>query len=237
MPGLPSLPIPHALVGQGARPPLGQRSRFPLGQGSRAPIGQQTPPRAQDAQVRDLASLGYNEGDEESAVVRVIEFSDFGCVHCAGFHLEDYGRLHEEFIETGQVVWKYVPVALGGFPNGDYAAVAGECAGEQDRFAPMRDRIFEARFEWMQTDDPVLFFEGLAAEAGLEREAFATCLRTGEEARRRVAESTGLAREIGVQVTPTFIVHGQPVSGRPPYEAFRDALRQLVAQATPSTGG
>ncbi len=223
-PGAPEGPIPGA-------PAPGSPAPAPS-----APAGSSDTVTVRQDAPRDLSQMGWNEGDEERAVVRVIEFSDFGCVHCAGFHLEDYGRIREEFIDPGQIVWKFIPIAIGGFQNSDYAAVAAECAGEQGRFAELRTRIFETRTEWMRAGDPVAFFTEQARGAELDVAPFERCLESGQEARRRVAEATELAREIGLQSTPTFIVQGQPVSGRPPYDLFRDALRQLVGDTIPPGG-
>jgi len=185
----------------------------------------------QEAQEVNLARLGFNEGNEETAVVNVIEFSDFGCVHCANFHMEAYPELYREFVQGGDVVWKYIPITLAGFPNADHAAVAGECAGEQDRFPAMRDRLFETREAWMATDQPVQFLVDQAREVGLDTGTFRTCLEEGENARQRVADASRIARELGVRGTPTFVVQGYPVQGAPPLEAFQEVLRELVAEA------
>jgi protein-disulfide isomerase len=185
----------------------------------------------QEAQDVNLARLGFNEGDEDGAVVQVIEFSDFGCVYCASFHIETYPALHEEFIQGGDVVWKYIPITLAGFPNADRAAIAGECAGEQERFAPMRDRLYETREEWMASDDPDGFLTRHAGEVGLDRDAFAQCMAESEQARRRIEDGTRIAQELGVRGTPTFIVQGHPVQGAPPLEPFQQVLRELVAEA------
>lgn len=203
-----------------------------------APSGPYASPEAaertrQEQQVLDLARLGHNEGDEESALIRVVEFSDFGCVHCAGFHTDSYPELHGEFIEAGDVVWKYIPITIAGFPNSDVAAVAGECAAEQDRFAAMRDRLFERREEWLASDvDAVMgLMEEYAEGVGLDRDQFSTCLAESERARQRVSDGNALARDLGVRGTPTFIVGGQPVQGAPPLEAFQNVLRQMLADA------
>ena len=46
-----------------------------------------------------------------------------------------------EYVATGKVYWKYMPMILGIFPNAMEAAQAGECAGEQGRFREMQDRL------------------------------------------------------------------------------------------------
>lgn len=194
---------------------------------------QQVPPDqapVEDAQTFDLAPMGFNEGDMEDSAVWVVEFSDFGCIFCARFHLETYPELYREFVRTGDVAWKYIPVTIGGFPNGDAAAVVGECAGAQGRFAPVRDRLFEEREEWIASEDPGPLFQQYARDAGVDQDEFVQCL-TGDEARRRVSEGNRVAQQIGVTGTPTFIVQGFPVQGAPPLEAFQEVLRDLVTQA------
>lgn len=182
----------------------------------------------QETRVADLAALGFNEGDDENAVVRVVEFSDFGCIHCARFHLDSYPALHDEFIAGGDIVWKYVPVTIGGFPNGDLAALAGECAGALGSFAAYRDLLFERREEWMDPERGAALFERYAEGLGLDGTAFEACL-TGEEAAERVAISNGLAARLGVRGTPTFLIQEHWVQGAPELEAFQQALRQLVS--------
>src|SRR5690606_24185800 len=86
----------------------------------------------------DVTGVGWVTGLDD-APVTVIEFSDFGCPFCAQFALDTYPTLHTEFVLAGQVRWIYVPFVIGRFPNGEGAALAGECAGEQGRFWQMHD--------------------------------------------------------------------------------------------------
>jgi protein-disulfide isomerase len=196
---------------------------------------QQTPP-ADGEEMFDISGIGFDLGDVETAVVQVVEFSDFGCVHCANFHIESFPQLYEEFVASGQVAWKYIPITIAGFPNADEAAVAGHCAMEQDRFAPVRDWLYEHRETWMASDDPNALFMDQADEAGLDAAAFESCLIESEGPRAQVAEASQIAMELGVRGTPTFVVQGFPVQGAPPLDQFQEALRQLVAEAEGQEG-
>ena len=185
----------------------------------------------------DLSHLGFDEGDVEHALVGIVEFSDFGCVFCARFHMNDYEELHREFIASGDVLWKYVPITIGGFSNGERAALSGQCAGVQDRFAPMRDLLFETREEWMaETDDPAGLFRSYAQQVGLEVDTFDACVQ-GDEAQAQLAEANQTAVDLGVRGTPTFLVEGFPVQGAPPLDAFQEALRNLIAESRAATPG
>lgn len=185
----------------------------------------------------DLSHLGFNEGDEQSALVGIVEFSDFGCVFCARFHMNDYEELHREFIAPGDVLWKYVPITIGGFSNGEGAAVSGMCAGAQDQFARMRDLLFETREDWMaETDDPAGLFRSYAQQVGLDLGVFDACVQ-GDQAQAQLEEANRIAVDLGVRGTPTFVVEGYPVQGAPPLEAFQDALRNLIAESRAATPG
>ncbi len=205
-----------------------------------APAQQPQPPPDQPAlletqQLLDLADLGFNEGNEDTAVVAVIEFSDFGCIFCANFHEESYPVLAEEFVETGDVWWKYIPITIGGFPNGDQAGLAGDCAGQLGAFAPVRDRLYQEREAWMEAANPVGLLVEFATDAGLDAAEFQACMES-EETAERLAENNQMSQEVGVRGTPTFVVQGYPVQGAPPLDNFQDVLRQIVAEARAGEG-
>lgn len=185
--------------------------------------------------VLDLSQLGVDEGSRMTAVIAVVDFSDFGCVHCATFHVSDYPALYDEFVAGGDVLWKYVPITLGGFPNGDLAAVSGLCVmdlGPARSFGGIRDRLFEEREAWLSASpaDARELFIGYAAEFGIERDAFETCIDS-DNARDRIENNNEMARRVGVSATPYFLVQGSPVRGAPPLADFQRVLRQLVTDA------
>jgi protein-disulfide isomerase len=200
------------------------------GGGSSAPAG------ATDAPLDsiDLATLGHNEGSDD-ALIRIVEFSDYGCVFCAGFHLDSYPGLYDEFVAGGTVVWKYVPITIGGFPNGDEAAVTGECAAAQGRFAEMRDFLYAKRPEWFE-GDAASIFRGYAAELGLDVAAFDACVASGEAA-TRIRQNNQVALQFGVRATPTFFIEDFPVEGAPSLENFQEGLRGLIAEVRGAGGG
>ncbi|NIP61123.1 MAG: thioredoxin domain-containing protein [Gemmatimonadetes bacterium] len=203
--------------------------------GARGGVGQSAPdttppPDAGGSGSRtvDVRMLGFNRGDPE-APIRVIEFSDFGCGYCRKFHLETFPTLEEEFIETGKVIWKYVPFVLGMFPNSVEAATAGECAGEQGRFAALRDRLFQDQPEWRKADEPHGLFARYADEEGLDVERFRACVEEGWVT-DRVRRSVRAGHRIGVRGTPTFIVEGFPLQGALPTPVFREVFGRLLEE-------
>lgn len=194
-----------------------------------APAGQ--------AQSLDIAVLGYDRGSD-SAPVRVVEMSDYGCGYCRKFHDETWPVLREEFVDAGKVEWKFLPYVTGMFKNSSRATLAAECALEQGdaNFESMNPGIWGAQREWKGSDDPDAVLRDVAVQAGIDMERYDTCIaenRRGD----RVAAATELARQVGVRGTPTFFVVGYPpLQGALPLETFRQVLTMVYADATKAGG-
>ncbi len=179
-----------------------------------------TPQQAR--QEIDLSELGFDRGAPD-APVKVVELSDFGCGYCRVFTIETYPILYDEYIQTGKVHWKFVPMILGMFQNSVPATFAAECAGEQGMFEQMHWRLYQDQSEWKPEDDPALVFLRFAEEEGFDVERFATCI-AGDWRAARVRADMRVGRELGVRGTPTFLIDGYPVSGALPVQTFRDIL-------------
>jgi len=216
---LSPLLLTFALATAGCAEGRGESSEDSLSQEETAPL------------TVDLDTLGYTEGDLAGAPIRVVEFSDFGCVFCARFHMNDYATLHEEFVLGGEVAWKYMPITIGNFPNGRLAALTAECVGEQGLFPAIRDLLFMQRSEWLELDEASApsTFRGYGEAVGADMARWDACM-AGTEASARIDVSNQVAQELGVQGTPTFIVNGFPVQGAPALENFQEALRGLAAE-------
>jgi protein-disulfide isomerase len=176
----------------------------------------------------DLSTLGYSHGPDD-APITVYEFSDFGCPYCAKFALETYPELHREFVATGKVRWTYVPFVMGTFPNGDEAARAAECAGEQDEFWAMHDHLFARQREWKGSRDAASLFARYADGLSLDLAGFTSCYRENRRGRRLDLHNY-VADALRVRATPSFFINGRLVEGALPIEAFREILTTLSAE-------
>jgi protein-disulfide isomerase len=194
-----------------------------------APVPSAVQTRAAFEQALAPGSPGYDRGVTH-APVTVLEFADFGCRYCASFALQTYPALAAEFVRTGRVRWKYVPFAIGMFPNGEAGARAAECAADQGTaaFDAIHDQLYQHQSAWADARDPAGFFDAFAGAAGLDTARFASCYRRNQPA-PRITASNDLADRIGVRATPTFFINGYRVEGALPLEQFRavllDALR------------
>ncbi len=174
----------------------------------------------------DLTGVGYDHGSPSAPVV-VVNFSDFGCPYCGSFSRETQPSLDREFVVPGKVFFKYVPFVMGMFPNGEQAARAGECAGDQGKFQAMHDRLYLGQKEWKASRTPESVFKRYAAETGLDAARFAAC-NSGNTTHPRTALATDKADRLGIRVTPTFYVNGRQIEGALPLEDFRHVLSQAT---------
>lgn len=176
---------------------------------------------------RALVRAGGPVLGSRAAPVTVIEYGDFKCPFCTRFFAQTEPRLRAQFIDTGKVrlVWRdFVNIDAESLA----AAQAARCAGAQHRFWPYHDALYG--YIWNNFYGRGLDVEGraaytghydqLAAQAGLDVNAFRACTAAGTY-RDPIAAAHDAAASQGVSGTPTFFINGRRLVGAQPYEVFR----------------
>ena len=192
----------------------------------RAPAARPAGPRKVLLGDFDLTGIGYDRGSASAPVV-MIDLSDFSCPYCARFSTETYPAIEREYVKTGKVFFKYVPFVVGSFPNSREATRATECAADQGGFWPMMTRVYEAQGEWRKGGDPFPLLSGLASVAGLDTARLRECY-VSRRTDARTARATNLANDLGVRVTPSFLVNERPIQGALPLAEFRKVIEAAL---------
>ena len=165
---------------------------------------------------------GISKGQPGAPVV-LMEFADFQCPACG-----DFARFSEpliqDYIDNGTVrfVWYDFPLVQI-HANAMLASRAGRCANEQNQFWPFHDYVFGQQSQWSESTDAADLFVGYAEQVGMNRDAFATCLRS-DRYQKEVSESYQLGITLGVGGTPTVFINGKKVEETPRTRAEWDAL-------------
>jgi protein-disulfide isomerase len=172
---------------------------------SPAPGSDELPVAAADAAPfpADLDQYGVSVGPEDAEVV-VREFADYQCPACGSFS-SAAKKLKQEYVDTGKVRFVYFDLPLQQHANAMPAAQAARCAGDQNAYWKMHDRLFESQTEWSGSSDPVATFTRYAVDLGLEERRFRTCMTT-ELHREAVEQSRQVAMQLRVTSTPTVLV-------------------------------
>jgi protein-disulfide isomerase len=159
----------------------------------------------------------------ENAPVTIVEVSDYGCGHCRNFHFDSLDTLRAQFIDTGLVRMVRLPYALGGqtgYPTMP-SAVAGFCAHEQGAFQTFDKALFALQgTSNFNTRDGFL---AVAAQSGLDLEAFTTCIDENRY-QDRILANIQAANRSGISSTPNFFVNGQMVRGNLPLANFQQLI-------------
>ncbi|RBW48523.1 DsbA family protein [Marinobacter sp. F3R11] len=150
-----------------------------------------------------LDQYGVSVGAEDAPVV-VREFADFQCPACGTFSKASK-RLKQEYVETGQVRFVYFDMPLQQHQNALPAAQAARCAGDQNAYWEMHERLYDSQSDWSGSNDPVSTFTRYGNDLGLEERRFQRCMTT-ELHREAVEESRRVAMQLQVTSTPTVLV-------------------------------
>ncbi len=156
-----------------------------------------------------------------NAPVTIVEFGDYQCPYCQLWHNQVLPQLLARYPDQLRYVYRDFP--LGGHPEALPAAIAANCAAEQDAFWRFHDALFSMTYG---LNDEA--YRRYAANLGLATDRFATCLES-ESARQEVLADYRDGIRLGVQSTPTFFINDIMLVGAQPLEAFQQVIEAELA--------
>ena len=156
------------------------------------------------------------------APVTIVEFSDFQCPFCVRAR-PTVNRVREVYGDRVRFAFRHYPLDF--HPQAQKAGEAAACAGEQDRFWQMHDRLWENP-QKLEVPD----LKAHAQALGLDAPAFAGCLDSGRHA-GLVERDMQAGQAYGVSGTPAFFVNGRPLIGAQPFETFQQVIDDELARA------
>lgn len=164
---------------------------------------------------------------KESAKITIVEFSDFQCPFCSRFFKESFPQIKKEYIDTGKAKLYFRHFPLDFHPAATPAALASECANEQNKFWEYHDKLFNEQEKISvqgQTPDQIKTqLKTWAQELSLNTTQFNSCLDS-EKYKNNVTTDTADGKTAGVSGTPTFYINGTQLVGAQPFASFKTAL-------------
>jgi protein-disulfide isomerase len=159
---------------------------------------------------------------DASAPVIIVVFSDFQCPFCARV-LPTLDQLDKDYPGKIRLYFRHNPLPF--HQDAALAAQAAVAAEKQGKFWDMHDKLF-ANQEKLNKDDLV----GYAREIGLDMTKFSADLESAE-AKQRVEADLELAKKLGIQGTPNFLINGRPVRGAVPLQQFKKVVDDELVRA------
>jgi protein-disulfide isomerase len=165
--------------------------------------------------ITEIAAANIQGGVD--APVKIVEFGDFGCPSCRAWHNSGIKeQLQQDFGDQISFTFRHFPVITRQSPQ---AAVASQCAAEQDAFWEYHDFLYE-QAEGLGVEQ----LKSYAAALGLNMAVFNDCFDSGKT-NEYVQRDLRSARSEGASGTPTFFVNGQLLA-YPSYELMVAAIRE-----------
>ncbi|MGH7166485.1 MAG: DsbA family protein [Nitrospiraceae bacterium] len=180
---------------------------------------------------RDLARDDGRSRGSPRAPVTLIEYSDFTCGFCVRFFRETWPRIRAHYVDSGKVRFVYRDYPRASEGPGLEAALAARCAGDQGRYWQMHDRLFGSGGTLASPE-----FQRHAITLGLDRDAFATCLRDAPYTREIFLDRKE-GYDLGFRGTPGFALvrtdgsrEESPIllPGALPFEVFQEQIERLL---------
>jgi protein-disulfide isomerase len=175
--------------------------------------------------AQGIKAEGHTMGSA-SAPVEIVEFADFECPGCGQFATVTEPDVRERLIKTGQVRFRLFPFQVTqGHQNTVAAALAAECASDQNKFWEMHDKLFEGQTDWSSftTSSPKSIFEGYAKQIGLDAAAWNACYDDRRHLGKIAANAEEAVRQ-KVNQTPTLIIGDKMLAGAQPYDVIKAAV-------------
>lgn len=165
------------------------------------------------------------------APITMIEFSDFQCPFCRKFWRDTFPEIKTTYIDTGKVKFVYRDFPTEGHEASIPSAQSAECAGDQNKFWQMHDKIFIEQDEQgfgtvrFSTDD----LKKWAKETGLDAKKFNACLDS-DKYLEEVEKDESDGASLGVFATPSTFVNGLKITGSQPFETFKKVIDEELAR-------
>ncbi|MFA5021908.1 MAG: thioredoxin domain-containing protein [Patescibacteria group bacterium] len=184
-----------------------------------------TPTQAEPEAASDVTKLSPVTSADHirgnaNAKVTLIVISDFQCPYCQR-HEPTMQQVLKNYGDKVRIVWRNFPLTSI-HPYAEKAAEAAECAGEQDKFWEMHDKLFENQSA-LTNDD----LKSYAKALGLNTSKFNDCLDSSKMA-AKIAKQSEESQAAGVSGTPGTFVNDQLVKGAYPYDTFKTMIDALL---------
>jgi protein-disulfide isomerase len=185
----------------------------PSGVGTTKPLATVTPP--DDTTVVKVPIGTSPVQGPATALVTIVEFSDFQCPYCSKVQ-PTLARIKTEYPGQVRIVWKNEPLPFHptAEPSAELALEAQAEKGDATFWA-VHDALFADQTHQSNAD-----LLALGRRFGLDSSKVSSALSKKTWA-SSIAADQALATAVGAEGTPTFLINGRKLVGAQPFEKFK----------------
>lgn len=185
----------------------------------------------QDAEIQKITQAIDGRGENYSlgpinAKIKIVIFSDYACPYCKE-SAPVVRNLANKYGDSIRITFRDYPLHT----NSIELALAGNCAGVQNKFWEMNDLLFARQDELIPLAGTALTdkLKNLSGELKLNTTDFSTCLDE-KTYLYRLNDDFSDAELLGLSGTPTWFINRYKITGHYPEEYFTNILDGLLAQ-------
>ena len=149
------------------------------------------------------------------APITIIQFAEYQCPYC-GKAGESVKQVMEEYDGKIKMVFRDFPLSF--HDRAIPAAVAANCAGEQNKYFEMHDQMMANQRALTEED-----LTKYATAVNLDLEKWNTC-RKDPKHEAEVKKDMADGSAAGVSGTPAFFINGIMLSGALPFSQFKEII-------------
>jgi protein-disulfide isomerase len=162
------------------------------------------------------------KGNKRTALVTLVEFSEFQCPFCSKVNPR-ISQVMKEYGQKVRVIFKHNPLSFhkDAFP----AAEASLCAKDQGKFWDYHDKLFSN-----QRQLKAEHLDKYATDLKLDMDKFKTCMSSHKH-KAQIKADQSLAGKVTARGTPNIFINGRKLTGARPYADFKKIIDEKLIQA------
>jgi len=216
-----------------------EEDRHEVSEGSYSPLSPEeaenysssnkTGPTPSNLSVASLIRQGSPIIGNHTAPITLIEFGDFQCEFCARFAKVTEPDINATYIHTGKANMVFKHFVTHG-EDSITAAIASQCANEQDHFWNFYKMIYENQGPensgWANIENMKKFASQIP---GIDKQKFDSCIDS-QKYKSLVDNDMTLGVSLGMQGTPSFIIvkndgsKPETLLGAQPFPSFQSII-------------
>lgn len=161
----------------------------------------------------------------DGAIIKIVEFSDFQCPYCQQAY-PDLRKLINEYPTDVKIIYRDYP-NIATHPDALNAALAANCAFEQDKFWAYHDLIFNN-----QSNLSISELKLYASQLKLNTDQFNQCL-DDQKYLYEIQDDMQDGMKLSITGTPTFFINGIKVPGIIDYETLKTIIDKVKSLKLP----
>ena len=163
---------------------------------------------------------GFASRGNEKAKVKVVEFADYKCGHCAEASKE-FKELYKKYDSKVQFYFVDFPI-LGALS--EKLAEGAACAQQQSKYWEYNKLAFEMQAETKESSP-----SEMAKKLGLDSKKFDECMAKGQ-GRDVVMRGKAEGTKVGVQGTPAIFINGRRIHVSPTAQAVGSEIEKALKE-------